>query len=59
MPVKGYGNKVILDFVCGPDHDLIGFGYYSKPKKLIDADVSFPSLEEARCQLEVKSIRSK
>ena len=52
MPVKVYDNKVILDFGCGPDHDLIGFDYYSKPKKLIGSDVSSSSLEEARCRLE-------
>lgn len=58
MPVKGYDNKVILDFSYRTHHHLIGFGHYFKPKKLIGADVSSSSLEEARCRLEIHKIET-
>jgi SAM-dependent methyltransferase len=48
MPVSGQDGKVVLDFGCGPGHDVIGFGVYSKPRKLIAVDVSPTSLAEAR-----------
>lgn len=56
MPVSGHDNEVILDFGCGPAHDLIGFGVYSKPKQLYGLDVSPTSLEEARRRLSVHDI---
>jgi SAM-dependent methyltransferase len=48
MPVKGQDGKVVLDYGCGPGHDVIGFGVYSRPNRLIAADVSPTSLAEAR-----------
>jgi len=48
MPCKGFDDKVILDYGCGPGHDVIGFVEYSKPKKVIAMDVSSSSLEETR-----------
>jgi ubiquinone/menaquinone biosynthesis C-methylase UbiE len=47
MPVKGQDGKVILDYGCGPGHDLVGFVEYSKPLRLIGMDVSAASLSEA------------
>lgn len=48
MPVTGQDGKVVLDYGCGPGHDLVGFGVYSRPQKLIACDVSSSSLDEAR-----------
>jgi SAM-dependent methyltransferase len=47
MPVAGQDGKVVLDYGCGPGHDLVGFVEYSKPERLIGIDVSPASLEEA------------
>jgi ubiquinone/menaquinone biosynthesis C-methylase UbiE len=46
MPCNGFDGKVILDYGCGPGHDVVGFLEYSKPKKVIAMDVSSSSLEE-------------
>jgi len=51
MPVKGFDGKDILDYGCGPGHDLVGFLEYSKPKNLVGADVSNSSLQEAEARL--------
>ena len=51
MPVKGQDGKVILDYGCGPGHDLVGFVEYSKPARLIGMDVSAASLREAEERL--------
>lgn len=51
MPVKGFDGKSILDYGCGPGHDLAGFLEYSKPENLVGADVSGSSLEEAKERL--------
>ena len=48
MPVAGQDGKVVLDYGCGPGHDVIGFGIFSRPAKLVAADVSPTSLAEAR-----------
>src|SRR5687768_14872252 len=34
MPMSGFDGRIILDFGCGPGHDLVGFGTYSKPARL-------------------------
>ena len=47
MPVTGKDGRVILDYGCGPGHDLVGFGLRSKPTRLIGMDVSTSSLAEA------------
>jgi SAM-dependent methyltransferase len=47
MPVAGQDGKVVLDYGCGPGHDVIGFGIYSRPKRLLAVDVSPTSLAEA------------
>lgn len=48
MPVDGQKDKTVIDFGCGPGHDLVGFLEYSRPKKLYGFDVSSSSLAEAR-----------
>ena len=53
MPVSGYCNKAVLDFGCGPGHDLVGFGVYSKPSRLVGADLSSSSLAEANVRLKL------
>ncbi len=56
MPVAGQDGKVVLDYGCGPGNDLVGFGHYSKPKRLIGADISQSSLGEAKKRLAVHGI---
>ena len=53
MPCNGFDDKVVLDYGCGPGHDLVGFHEHSKPKKIIGMDVSSSSLEEARLRLQL------
>jgi len=52
MPNAGWDGCVILDYGCGPGNDLVGFSEHSKPKKIIAADVSPASLQEARDRYE-------
>jgi len=56
MPVAGQDGKVVLDYGCGPGHDVVGFGVYSKPKRLIAADVSPTSLAEAKARTALHGI---
>jgi SAM-dependent methyltransferase len=51
MPVAGFDRKVVLDYGCGPGHDLVGFATASRPERLIGIDVSPPSLEQAAHRL--------
>ena len=51
MPVAGQQDRVVLDFGCGPGHDLVGFATASRPLRLIGIDVSAPSLEQTRARL--------
>ena len=51
MPVRGLDGQVVMDYGCGPGHDLVGFVEYSKPARLIGVDVSVASLDEARRRL--------
>jgi SAM-dependent methyltransferase len=51
MPLRGQDGKVVLDFGCGPGHDLVGFATESKPSRLIGVEVSPSSLAEARGRL--------
>lgn len=48
MPVSDFDGKIILDYGCGPGNDTIGFGHFSKPARLIAADVSPIALELAK-----------
>ena len=52
MPVKGFNDRVILDYGCGPGNDIIGFIEHSAPKRLIGAEFrgalwKWPSLEQS------------
>src|SRR5690348_12306488 len=58
MPVAGFDGKTVLDFGCGPGHDLVGFGAYSRPARLIGVDVSPTSLDEARARLALHGINA-
>jgi len=51
MPVKGFDGKSVLDYGCGPGHDLVGFFEYSRPENLVGADVSRSSLKETEARL--------
>lgn len=51
MPVAGFDGKAILDYGCGPGHDVVGFAVSSKPSRLIGMDVSSTSLSEAATRL--------
>jgi SAM-dependent methyltransferase len=56
MPVAGADGLEVLDYGCGPGHDLVGFGVYSKPKRLVGMDISLPSLAEAAARLKLHGI---
>ena len=51
MPVTGADGLSVLDFGCGPAHDLVGFATELKPRRLIGVDVSLSSLAEAKVRL--------
>ncbi|HJZ94709.1 MAG TPA: class I SAM-dependent methyltransferase [Gemmataceae bacterium] len=39
--------KVLLDYGCGPGHDLLGFSLFSKPAKIYGIDISHKALSLA------------
>lgn len=47
MPVSGADGLTVMDYGCGPGHDLVGFAEFSQPLRLIGADVSQTALEVA------------
>ena len=51
MPVDVGTDRVVLDYGCGPGHDLVGFTVYSRPTRLIAMDVSPTSLAEAEARV--------
>lgn len=53
MPVKNFDNKNILDYGCGPGHDIVGFIEYSKPRKVVAADISSKILHFAESRLKL------
>jgi SAM-dependent methyltransferase len=53
LPVSGKNGLAVLDYGCGPGHDLVGFAHYSRPHRLVGVDVSTSSLAEARQRLEL------
>ena len=53
MPCNSFDNKVILDYGCGPGHDVVGFQEYSDPTKIIAMDVSSASLAEAKDRIKL------
>ena len=59
MPVGAADGMIVLDYGCGPGHDLVGFGLKSRPAALIGADVSGPSLNEASERLALHGFQAK
>lgn len=51
MPVAGFDGRSVLDFGCGPGHDLVGFSAYSRCARLVGVDVSATSIAEASSRL--------
>lgn len=51
MPVVGFDGARVLDYGCGPGHDIVGFAEYSRTTRLVGADVSAASLAEAQARL--------
>jgi len=51
LPLGGHDGLTILDYGCGPGHDLVGFAEWSKPRGLIGVDISPASLAAARHRL--------
>jgi len=46
LPVTGKDGMAVLDYGCGPGHDLVGFAHYSRPQRLVGVDISPSSLAE-------------
>jgi ubiquinone/menaquinone biosynthesis C-methylase UbiE len=53
LPLSSHDGEVILDYGCGPGHDLVGFLTHSRPAAVYGADISAPSLAEAAARLRV------
>jgi SAM-dependent methyltransferase len=53
LPVSAKDDMAVLDYGCGPGHDLVGFAHYSRPRRLVGVDISLSSLTEARQRLEL------
>ena len=53
MPVTGFDGQAVLDYGCGPGHDLVGFSEYSSCKYLAGVEVSPSSLSEAKKRLQL------
>jgi SAM-dependent methyltransferase len=58
MPVSGADGLTVLDFGCGPGHDLVGFATQSRPQRLIGMDISRSSLAEAKARLVLHGVRT-
>lgn len=56
MPVSGFDGKKILDYGCGPGHDLVGFGTYSNYQYLAGVDISGTSVTEAKSRISLHGI---
>jgi SAM-dependent methyltransferase len=55
MPVNQCDGKVVLDYGCGPGHDLAGILHFSAPKKIVALDVSEKALEIAKSRISLHS----
>ena len=56
MPVAGFDGQRVMDYGCGPGHDLVGFGTYSKCGRLVGLDVSSSSIRESRARMALHGI---
>jgi ubiquinone/menaquinone biosynthesis C-methylase UbiE len=59
LPVASHDGEVILDYGCGPGHDLVGFLTYSRPEAVYGMDISGPSLAESADRLRVHGYECK
>lgn len=55
MPFAGRDGEVVVDFGCGPGHDLVGFAEFGKAARIVGIDVSSSSLAEAMERLALHS----
>jgi SAM-dependent methyltransferase len=51
MPLSGHNGSRVLDYGCGPGHDMVGFLEFSKPSRLVGMDISRQALLEAENRL--------
>jgi SAM-dependent methyltransferase len=51
MPVNEADGLTVVDYGCGPGHDLVGFSEFSKPARLIGIDVSRTALSASERRL--------
>jgi len=51
LPLAGHDGRTVLDFGCGPGHDLVGFAELSRPRRVIGMDISPSALAAARQRL--------
>lgn len=58
MPVAGFDGQRVLDYGCGPGHDVVGFGTYSNCDRLVGVDVSPASVVEARARLALHGLNA-
>ena len=58
LPVTGKDGMAILDYGCGPGHDLVGFAHYSRPTRLVGVDISASSLAEAEARMRLHGARA-
>jgi SAM-dependent methyltransferase len=59
MPVNDCDGLTVVDFGCGPGHDLLGFSIFSKPDAVIGIDISASSLAEAQKRLALHKVSAK
>lgn len=58
MPVDDVSGRVVLDYGCGPGNDVIGFGHFSRPARLLACDVSPTALAIARARAAIHGINA-
>ena len=59
LPTASHDGEVILDYGCGPGHDLVGFMANSRPALVYGLDVSKPSLAESASRLNLHGYQCK
>ncbi len=56
IPMPDLDGAVVLDFGCGPGHDLVAITERARPARLIGMDVASTSLAEARARLALHGV---
>jgi SAM-dependent methyltransferase len=59
MPVAGYDSRRILDYGCGPGHDVVGFCQFSPGSQVTGVDVSPSSLREAQARISLHQAKAR